>query len=213
MANAGVFALLLLIITAPGYTQIEELTTALEVVRLVRAIGVEVARTWKSLADEGLEVGVLIPDSKSKEDRLLAHIERLGKYVDDAAKQTEVAVASVLAAQRSLPSLLRYELRLDSLSGLAHHIDALYRTMSGYTTETARHKLERHTLEDFAHTAVSHGHGSIRRLLDQVHSELLGSRSSRKNKGRSTGFDRGVLALMKQAIEVCLQYIYKITFP
>jgi hypothetical protein len=202
MANAGVFAILLLTVASPGYTQLEELATALEVVKLVRAIGVEVAKTWKVMADEGADFGAFAPGTSSKEDRLLAHVERLGKHVEDAAKQTEVAVASVLAAQRSLPTLLRYELRLDSLSELAHHVDGLYRTLTGYTAEKARHKLERHTLEDFAQNAVSHGHGSIRRLLDQVHTALLGSTSARLSKGRSTGLDRGVLALMKQAIQV-----------
>lgn len=199
--HVHVHVLLVLLFASMCTPQLEELSVAIEVVHLVRALGVEVAKTWKALAQEGSEMGLDVPSTNNKEDRLLEHIQKLGQQVDDAARRSEGAVTSLLAAQRSLPSLLRYELRLDGLSELAHHVDSLYRTMSQYTNAAARHTLEKHTLEDFAHTAVSHGHGSVRRLLDQMHTALLG-RSAGATSGTARNLDRGVLALMKQAIEV-----------
>jgi hypothetical protein len=194
---------LLLSSVGTGTSQIEQLTIALEVVRLVRAIGVEVAHVWKVLAEEGADFGAVIPDvGTSKEDRLLSHVEKLGREVDEASRRTESAVASVLAAQRYLPLLLRYEIKLDALADLANHVDTMYHTLSQYTTSAVKHRLEKHTLEDFAQSTVTHGHGSVRRLLDQLHTMLLGGPTARSN-----GLDRGVLSLMQLAIKVILNNI------
>jgi len=180
---AGVLVALLLAAAAVGAVDgaVEEIRLALQVVHLVKEIGSEVAKA--------LEV---YEQSDEQERLLMLSVENLSHRVDAASIRSEDAVTSLLAAQQTLPALLRYELRLDSLVETANHVDALFHSMAQYT----KGGVERHTLEDFAQAAVSHGQGSVRRMLSGMHQALLGKGAV----GRS--LDRGVLELVQRAIQV-----------
>ncbi|CAB3374677.1 Hypothetical predicted protein [Cloeon dipterum] len=55
-------------------------------------------------------------------------------------------------------------------------------------------QIERHTLEDLAHSVVSHGHGSVRSKLASLHHALLGQPAAK-------GLDAGLLDLFRKAVK------------
>lgn len=160
---------------------VEEIRLTLQIVQLVKEVGVEVARA--------LEV---YEQTDEQERLLMLSVEKLSHRVDAASVRSEEAVTSLLSAQQTLPTLLRYELRLDALVETANQVEALFLSMAQYT----KGGVERHTMEDFAHSVVSHGQGSVRRMLSSMHQALLGKAAA----GRS--LDSGVLTMLQRAVEV-----------
>ena len=57
-------------------------------------------------------------------------------------------------------------------------------------------EIERHTLEDFAQSSTSHGDGSIRSNLEELHSLIV-------PEGGVLG-DKGILHLLANGIQVCV---------
>jgi hypothetical protein len=178
-----VLALLLAAATTLGAVDaaVDEIRLTLQIVQLVKEVGVEVARVLE------------VYEKTDEQERLLMQsVEKLSHRVDAASVRSEEAVTSLLSAQETLPTLLRYELRLDALVETANQVEALFLSMAQYT----KGGVERHTLEDFAHSVVSHGQGSVRRMLSTMHQALLGKAAA----GRS--LDSGVLKMLQRAVEV-----------
>ena len=86
----------------------------------------------------------------------------------------------------------RRELKLDRVDSIIRSITSSYRTFENY--QEHKDKIESHTLEDFATSATSHGDGSIRSDLEELHSLVA-------PKGGVIG-TKGIFELLAHGVQV-----------
>ena len=89
----------------------------------------------------------------------------------------------------------RRELRLDRVDAVIRSVNSAYRTFEYY--QEHKEEIERHTLQDFAESATSHGDGSIRTSLEDMHALVV-------PKGGVLGGGRGVFNMLAEGLQASL---------
>ena len=87
----------------------------------------------------------------------------------------------------------RRELRLDRVDAVIRSVSNAYRTFEYY--QEHKEEIERHTLTDFAESATSHGDGSIRTSLEEMHALVV-------PRGGVLGGGRGVFEMLSEGLRV-----------
>ena len=87
----------------------------------------------------------------------------------------------------------RRELRLDRVDAVIRSVSSAYRTFEYY--QEHKEEIERHTLTDFAESATSHGDGSIRTGLEEMHALVVPADGV-------LGGGRGVFEMLSEGLKV-----------
>ncbi|KDR07959.1 hypothetical protein L798_01614 [Zootermopsis nevadensis] len=146
-------------------------------------LGSEILKLFYSMWNE-LETanmaGMRLPELQDKEQDVRAMIVEVSRHLERLEEQHAVTSAMITNLQndlRALPDIIKVDRNLDTLTDLMNRVDTSDTQLNryiqrGYNNETddAKWQLERHTLEDFVTTVVSHGPSSIRGLLERIHS-------------------------------------------
>ena len=135
----------------------------------------------------------------SQLDRELLQQSKLITQKMDALEESLASVqSSVSSLHQTLPTYVRYEIKLDRLEQIISNIWGTYKLLEFYqvimirpifnSEETVniqenRQAVERHTLEDFAMSVTSHGAGSIMTQLRSLHSLVVPTAGLASNTG------------------------------
>ena len=84
-------------------------------------------------------------------------------------------------------------MRLDRVDAVIRSVSNAYRTFEYY--QEHKEEIERHTLTDFAESATSHGDGSIRTSLEEMHALVV-------PRGGVLGGGRGVFDMLAEGLRV-----------
>lgn len=134
----------------------------------------------------------------SQLDRELLQQSRLITQKMDVLEESLASVqSSVSSLHRTLPTYVRYEIKLDRLEQIISNIWGTYNLLEFYqvnhgtisnskekvSVQENRQTVERHTLEDFAISVTSHGAGSIMTQLRSLHSLVVPTAGLASNTG------------------------------
>ncbi|CAL4125405.1 unnamed protein product [Meganyctiphanes norvegica] len=188
-----VFSIVLLTATVPtvadddlGLTQ-EQLSIESLVIDLLTPFLGEygpLARDVINMAREGLGLigfiktvgnqifnGTSIEINFGTDKKILTIFEFLSKKIDQVEHGVIGVEESLRHLSQSLPSLLRWEIALESLGEYIGILDTYYKRFIFYQKE--KDKIESHTLQDFAESVVGHNMDSVMTLMALIHNKAV----------------------------------------
>ena len=142
-------------------------------------------KVWEELCTGDCSLSI---NPSSQLDRQLLQQSRLITQKMDLLEESLASVqSSVSSLHRTLPTYVRYEIKLDRLEQIISNIwgtynllefyqvnnDAILNSVDKASIQENRQTVERHTLEDFALSVTSHRAGSIMTQLRSLHSLVV----------------------------------------
>ena len=165
-------------------------------------------KVWEELCTGDCSLSI---NPSSQLDRELLQQSRLITQKMDLLEESLASVqSSVSSLHRTLPTYVRYEIKLDRLEQIISNIWGTYSLLEFYQVNNAtilnsadeasvqenRQTVERHTLEEFALSVTSHRAGSIMTQLRSLHSLVVPEAGLASNTG--------ILASLASRVKVSL---------
>jgi len=161
---------LLIVCVLPSVTgALAEAGEIIGIIRLGLGLVQYMNKVWEELCTGDCSLSI---NPSSQLDRQLLQQSRLITQKMDLLEESLASVqSSVSSLHRTLPTYVRYEIKLDRLEQIISNIWGTYNLLEFY--QENRQTVERHTLEDFALSVTSHRAGSIMTQLRSLHSLVV----------------------------------------
>lgn len=174
-----------------------------EILKVNNEIIRRILGVWQFLEEHlNLPKDSLIPQTVDETPLIIHQMMAISLHVEKLQINFEGIEKVVTMLTKSSGRTTRFELRLHELVDLLNRVESAHVQMLEYLQNSDQ--FEQMTLEDFAHWSVSHDQGSVRGLLERIHSLI---RPPYKNHNSLLGMSILELVIMNLQVRFLFTYL------